>query len=133
MKYDSLLMPGHINPDYTRYELHRVWVVEGNLKPGMRHIYSKRVLFLDEDSWGAAVVDQYDGRGQLWRVSQAFLKNYYELPTTWTGLDTFYDLQARTYSVQGMDSEEKTTNDFSQTPPGDGAFTPSAMRRKASR
>lgn len=133
VKYDSLLMPGHINPDYTRYELHRVWVVEGNLKPGMRHIYSKRVLFLDEDSWGAAVVDQYDGRGQLWRVSQAFLKNYYELPTTWTGLDTFYDLQARTYSVQGMDSEEKTTNDFSQTPPGDGAFTPSAMRRKASR
>ena len=133
VKYDQLLTPGHINPDYTRYELHRVWVVEGTLKPGMRHVYSKRVLFLDEDSWGAAVVDQYDGRGDLWRVSQAFLKNYYELPTVWTALDTYHDLQSRTYSVLGLDSEERGTVDFAQPSPGDGGFTPAAMRRKASR
>ena len=131
--YDELLTPGHINPDYTRYELHRVWVVEGTLKPGMRHVYSKRVLYLDEDSWGAAVVDQYDGRGELWRGSQAYLKNYYELPTTWTALDTYHDLQAHTYSVQGLDSEERGSVDFSQPSPGDGGFTPAAMRRKASR
>jgi len=99
----------------------------------MRHVYSKRVLFLDEDSWGAAVVDQYDGRGDLWRVSQAFLKNYYELPTVWTALDTYHDLQSRTYSVLGLDSEERGTVDFAQPSPGDGGFTPAAMRRKASR
>ncbi len=133
VKYEELLTPGHINPDYARYELHRVWVVEGTLKPGMRHIYSKRVLYLDEDSWGAAVVDQYDGRGELWRVSQAYLKNYYELPTTWSALDTYHDLQAHTYSVQGLDSEERGSVDFSQPSPGDGGFTPAAMRRKASR
>lgn len=52
VKYKDLLTPFHVNPAYTRYELHRVWVVEGKLKPGARHIYSKRVLFLDEDSWG---------------------------------------------------------------------------------
>ena len=132
VKYDQLLTPGHINPEYTRYELHRVWVVEGTLKPGMRHVYSKRVLFLDEDSWGAAV-DQYDGRGELWRVSLAFLKNYYELPTVWTALDTYHDLQSRTYSVLGLDSEERGTVDFTQPSPGDGGFTPAAMRRKASR
>ena len=34
VKYDDLLMVGHVNPEYTRYELHRVWVVEGTLKPG---------------------------------------------------------------------------------------------------
>ncbi|EVT89037.1 hypothetical protein Z046_00295 [Pseudomonas aeruginosa VRFPA09] len=84
VKYEELLKPGHLDPQYTRYELHRVWVVEGTLKPGARHIYSKRTLYLDEDSWSAAVVDQYDGRGELWRVSMAYLKNFYDLPYTWS-------------------------------------------------
>ncbi|BCA28211.1 DUF1329 domain-containing protein [Metapseudomonas otitidis] len=133
VKYKDLLQPGHINPKYTRYELHRVWVVDGKLKPGARHIYSRRTLFLDEDSWGAAVVDQYDGRGDLWRVSMAYLKNFYEVPTVWTALDTFHDLQARRYGVQWLDNEEPGTVDFSQPSPGDAAFTPAALRRKASR
>ncbi|AYC33384.1 DUF1329 domain-containing protein [Pseudomonas cavernae] len=133
VKYDDLLTPGHINPKYTRYELHRVWVVEGKLKPGARHIYSKRTLFLDEDSWGAAVVDQFDGRGELWRVSMAYLKNFYELPTVWTALDTFHDLQARRYSVQWLDNQEPTTADFSKPAPDDSNFSPAALRRKASR
>lgn len=131
--YKDLLQPGHINPKYTRYELHRVWVVDGKLKPGARHIYSRRTLFLDEDSWGAAVVDQYDGRGDLWRVSMAYLKNFYDVPTVWTALDTFHDLQARRYGVQWLDNEEPGTVDFSQPSPGDAAFTPAALRRKASR
>lgn len=133
VKYKDLLQPGHINPRYTRYELHRVWVVDGKLKPGARHIYSRRTLFLDEDSWGAAVVDQYDGRGDLWRVSMAYLKTFYEVPTVWTALDTFHDLQARRYGVQWLDNEEPGTVDFSQPSPGDAAFTPAALRRKASR
>jgi hypothetical protein len=133
VKYDDLLKPGHINPKYTRYELHRVWVVEGKLKAGARHIYSKRTLFLDEDSWGAAVVDQYDGRGDLWRVSMAYLKSFYELPAVWTALDTFHDLQARRYSVQWLDNEEPGTADFSKPSPDDANFSPAALRRKASR
>ena len=42
VKYAQLLTPGHLNPQFTRYELHRVWVVEGNLKPGARHILQAR-------------------------------------------------------------------------------------------
>ncbi|KES25039.1 MULTISPECIES: DUF1329 domain-containing protein [Pseudomonas] len=133
VKYKDLLTPGHINPKYTRYELHRVWVVEGKLKPGARHIYSKRTLYLDEDSWGAAVVDQYDGRGELWRVSMAYLKNFYEQPMVWTALDTFHDLQSRRYSVQWLDNEEPGTADFSKPAPDVAEFSPAALRRKASR
>ncbi|WP_445938042.1 DUF1329 domain-containing protein, partial [Pseudomonas sp.] len=48
VKYKDLLQVGHLNPAFTRNELHRVWVVEGTLKSGSRHIYSKRTLFLDE-------------------------------------------------------------------------------------
>ncbi|WIF65854.1 DUF1329 domain-containing protein [Metapseudomonas otitidis] len=133
VKYKDLLKPGHLNPVVTRNELHRVWVVEGTLKSGARHIYSKRTLFLDEDSWQAAVVDQYDGRGELWRVSVAYLKNYYDLPTTWSALDVFHDLQARRYHVQNLDNEESSTIDFTQPVPDDGYFKPSALRRRGTR
>lgn len=133
VRYSQLLQPGHLNPEYTRYELHRVWVVEGTLKPGMRHVYSKRRLYLDEDSWQAAVVDQYDGRGELWRVSMAYLKNYYELPTIWSALDVYHDLQARRYHVQNLDNEEAGSRDFSQPLPEVGAFTPAALRRLGTR
>ncbi|OLU17499.1 outer membrane lipoprotein-sorting protein [Pseudomonas sp. PA1(2017)] len=133
VKYKDLLQVGHLNPAYTRYELHRVWVVEGTLKTGERHIYSKRTLYLDEDSWQAAVVDQYDGRGELWRVSMAYLKNYYELPTTWSALDVFHDLQARRYHVQNLDNEEANTIDFSQPMAEDSYFTPAALRRRGTR
>ena len=131
--YKDLLQVGHLNPAYTRHELHRVWVVEGTLKPGARHVYAKRTLYLDEDSWQAAVVDQYDGRGELWRVSIAYLKNYYELPTTWSALDVFHDLQARRYHVQNLDNEEPGTIDFSQPVPADGYFTPAELRRRGTR
>ena len=35
-----------VNPDFMRWELHRVWVVEATLKPGQRDLYSKRVFYI---------------------------------------------------------------------------------------
>ncbi|NQD91518.1 DUF1329 domain-containing protein [Pseudomonas sp. CrR25] len=131
--YKNLLQPGHLNPQLTRYELHRVWVVEGTLKSAERHIYSKRTLYLDEDSWQIAEVDQYDTRGELWRVSIAYLKNYYNLPTTWSAVDVFHDLQARRYNVMNLDSEESGTTDFNQPVPSDQYFKPSELRRRGTR
>lgn len=130
IKYKDLLMKGHPNPDYARYELHRVWVVEATLKPGARHLYAKRTFYIDEDSWSIAVADQYDNRGELWRVSEAFLKNYYEVPTTWSALDVFHDLRSKRYHAQYLDNEEDTTLDFSQAVPGDAYFSPAALRRR---
>jgi len=130
VSYKELLQPGHINPEYARYEKHRVWVVEATLKEDKRHIYHKRRMYIDEDSWGAAVIDQYDERGELWRVSMAYLKNYYELPGIWTAMDVFHDLQSRRYHVQGMDNEERTTIDYSQVSPGPRYFTPQELRRR---
>lgn len=131
--YSQILRPGHLNPDFTRYEKHRVWVVEANLKEGARHVYHKRRFFLDEDTWGIAVADQYDSTGDLWRVSMAYLKNYYELPVTWTTLDVFHDVKARRYHVQGLDNEERGTVDYSLELPNDQYFTPSALRRRGKR
>lgn len=130
VKYADLLMPGHVNPAHQRWELHRVWVVEATLKPGERHIYGRRVFYIDEDSWQIAVADQYDSRGELWRVSVAYIKNFYEVPTQWTALDVFHDLRARRYHAQQLDNEEPTLLDFGQPVPDENYFHPAALRRR---
>lgn len=55
VKYKDLLARNHANPDFMRYELHRVWVLEAALTPGYRHQYAKRVLYVDEDTWQAVM------------------------------------------------------------------------------
>ncbi|MAM85943.1 MAG: outer membrane lipoprotein-sorting protein [unclassified Hahellaceae] len=128
--YEQLLDTSHLNPDLLRFEKHRVHVVEAKLKKGERHIYGKRVFYIDADSWNVAMVDQYDTRDELWRVSMAHLKNFYELPTTWTTVDAFYDLRSMRYHVQGMDSEEKTAKMFTGEAPSRRYFSPQALRRR---
>jgi hypothetical protein len=131
VKYDDIIKPGHINPDLVRYEKHRVWVVEANLKPGTRHIYKKRVFFIDEDSWQVAITDIYDNRDQLYRVGMAHQINYYEVPTQWSTLEVFHDLQARRYIAIGLDNETDMY-DFSAKLK-DRMFTPSALSRDGHR
>ncbi len=105
---EDIIQPGHINPDLTRYELHRVWVVEAALKDGTNHIYARRTFYLDEDSWQAAVIDLYDGRGEIWRVSEAHLINFYDVPMIWDTVLTVYDLQNGRYVVDGLDNQDGT-------------------------
>ena len=38
LTYEELIQPGTVNADYLRYELHRVWIIEGNLKEGVHSI-----------------------------------------------------------------------------------------------
>lgn len=125
--YDQILKPGHINPELTRYEKHRVWVVEANLKPEFRHVYQKRVFYIDEDSWQIQVADLYDNRGELYRVAVAHGLNYYEVPTQWSTLEVYHDLNSRRYLALGLDNEAKMY-DFS-IKPDDSEFTPQALRR----
>ncbi|MCY1288156.1 hypothetical protein D9M68_224230 [compost metagenome] len=56
------------NPDCTRWELHRVRVVEATLKPGFRHIMPKRKFYFDEDLSMAGTADSYDVSGNLFRI-----------------------------------------------------------------
>ena len=112
LKYTDIIKAGHINQDLTRYELRRVWHVVATLKPGQRHIYAKRDFFIDEDTWQAAVIDHYDGRGQLWRVAEAHAEDYYDKQVPWYALETLYDLQSGRYLALGMKNEEKQAYDF---------------------
>lgn len=128
LKYDDIIKAGHINQDLTRYELHRVWHVTATLKAGERHIYAKRDFFIDEDSWQAAAIDHYDGRGNLWRVAEAHALHYYNKQVPWYSLEALYDLQSGRYLALGMKNEEKQAYEFGSVATS-GDFTPSALRQ----
>lgn len=125
-KVSDLIRPGHINPDYLRYELHRVWVVEAKLKPGQRHINSRRTFYMDEDSWQILMIDHYDGQGNLWRYSEAEPMNYYEVPTLWTTLENHYDLKSGRYISGLLDNQDKP-RDFS-FPSSPSNYSPQNLR-----
>ncbi|TXI79303.1 MAG: DUF1329 domain-containing protein, partial [Cupriavidus sp.] len=127
--YKDILTPFNVNPEYARYELHRVWVVEATLKPGMRHNFAKRVFYVDEDSWAIAAEDCYDGRGTLWKVQEAHLLTAPFIPTV-TGIpELIYDLQSHRYFATTMINEDATT-DFEQKFE-DSYFDPANLKRKA--
>ena len=101
-KAADITTPNHINPDLVRWELHRVWVVEATLKPGKRHIYSKRTFYLDEDSWIALASDEYDANGKLYRGSFAHMAYSYDVQAP--NADNFmtYDFVAGSYAISGV-------------------------------
>lgn len=97
--YKDLLTPKTINPDFMRYELHRVWVVEGYLKDGLRHVYKKRRIYADEDSWLSYASENYDSRDQLWRVNWIAYFYSQESGTFHRGVSLFHDLTAKAYEA----------------------------------
>ncbi|WP_194789915.1 DUF1329 domain-containing protein [Pseudomonas sp. UFMG81] len=128
LKYADIIKAGHINQDLARYELRRVWHVVATLKPGQRHIYAKRDFYIDEDTWQAAVIDQYDGRNQLWRVSEAHAQPYYNVQVPWYTLEAIYDLQSGRYLALGMKNEEKSAYNFGFSA-SKADFQPAALRQ----
>ena len=65
------------------------------------------------------------------RVAMAHGLNYYEVPTHWSTLDVYYDLNSRRYPAIGLDNEEDMY-DFSQSF-NDNEFTQGALRREGRR
>lgn len=128
--YKDILKPAHMNPDLLRFELHRVWVVEATLKPDLRHVYARRVFYLDEDSWSALAVDHYDGRGALWRVAEGHLMQFSQDTVPFYTTEVLYDLHDDRYLTLGLNNEEKSDIDFTWQPE-EGYFTPSNLRRIA--
>ena len=106
VKYDQIVQQAHPNPELTRYEKHRVWVVEANSRSDIKHIYKRRVFYLDEDSWTVMAQDIYDDRLEFWRYAELHAMNYYEVPAMLPSVEAHYDLQSRRYVIVGMTNEE---------------------------
>jgi hypothetical protein len=129
LKYkEDIVRKGTINSDLMRYELHRVWEVEANLKPGSKHIYGKRVFYLDEDTWTVVYEDAYDTRKQLWRIGVHPMIQFYDAKIPYFRANIWHDLNSGAYYLAGLDNEIKKPWDWNQK--GRWAdFQPDALRR----
>ena len=131
LKYDDIIKPGHVNPEPLRYELHRVWVTEATVKKGTSHLYARRTFYFDEDSWQILAVDQYDARGEIWRVSEAHPINLYAKMLIAATMETICDLQNGRYLVGNLTNETQPW-DFNIKLTLDD-FNPAEVRREGRR
>ncbi len=104
------LVPWGINPELLRYELHRVWVIEATSNEKTKnHPYSKKVGYLDEDTWALTLDDRYDRRGNLWRMGEsAQLYRYCDKYREQIAF-VFVNLESGRYVVRGGDRKKDST------------------------
>jgi len=129
---DEVLGRTHANPEDLRYELHRVWVVDGTLAPGAHDIVSHRRLYLDEDSWMAVYSDSWDDAGRLWKFGQATMYLMPDVPAIIVGSQFVYDLQlggyAYSFAFNGEASAYRVTAPHPAT-----LFTPDSLSARSVR
>lgn len=99
---EDVLGKHHLNPDYVRWELHRVWVVEADLAPGKRHQLPKGRYYLDEDTWQALLGDRWDANGQLAKTLWSLPAVMPDLPAHATLSAGFYDLVSGAWFIQNL-------------------------------
>ena len=105
-----------------------------NLKEGMRHIYKKRIFYIDEDNWYILLGESYDKRDQLWRVNMLHAAPQYLFPSyVPTGVVTWYDLQARRYLAFGLVGGIDNHFEFDMKLPPKSEFSASSLRREGIR
>lgn len=125
-KIEDVLGPKFVEPSVIRWEKHRVWILEATLKEGNRHLYSKRRFYIDEDSWQGLAAENYDGRGNLWRVQYAYGANLYDIKSNFHFAYGAYDLAQGIYNINTKPIPGKFQNGVDQN---DKWFSPKGMAR----
>ncbi|MFV0478531.1 MAG: DUF1329 domain-containing protein [Parahaliea sp.] len=129
-KVEDMLGEKFIKSEYIRWEKHRVWIVEAELKDGMRHLYAKRRFYIDEDTWTALEGDSYDAQGNLWRVHLAYVANLYDRKSIYGFTYGTYDLLQDIYNVNSKPIPGRFRNSIKEP---DQYFTPKGMSRSGVR
>lgn len=132
---NSIFGRDYILASARRYELHRVWVIEGNLRSGMRHSTPRKVLYLDEDSWAVAAGEDYDADGNLVRYKESSVVPIWEINACTSQFSMIlYDFVQNRYLRDGYVTDEKDLKFYvDATAPWLRAdeFTESALRRRS--
>jgi hypothetical protein len=105
-KDSDLVGAHHLNPDWVRWELHRVWVVEATLAKGQRHQVHRSMYYIDEDSWQGVLGDRWDAAGRLWKINWVLPMVAPDLPGIWEQTHGFYDLVSNTWYANGVMNEK---------------------------
>lgn len=129
LTYKKLLQPHFPARGPMRYERHRVWIVEATTRPGDKNKFSKRVFYLDEDSWSILMVDCYDNRGKLWRFQEGHPVEYYGQQVLYTAPVFIFDFKTGRYYATQLSNQAPgvtfNTGDLKRR-----NFMPAALQRK---
>lgn len=94
---DTVLKPDFPDPDYIRWELHRVWVVEATLHPGNRNTLPHRFFYVDEDTYSIAMNHAYDANGNLFKFSHILFEIRPDIPAVIYGNGIMFNIQTGQY------------------------------------
>ena len=133
LEYDELLTPYHINQQHVRYEKHRVWVLEATIKPSERHIYARRVFYIDEDSWAILISESYDHQGNLWRVAMSHSWAIAPARGVMPVVDVYHDLKTGRYNAKGMQNHARSPGMVSEEVRSPDHYTPAVLRQSGHR
>ena len=126
-RYKDIIQDGHLNQDFSRYELHRVWQVEATLKEGSRHLFAARTFYLDEDTWQIALSDSYDHHGELSRIDEGHAIQMVNADVSVYAATVTYDLHSGRYLAE-LSNEERNAYVFNEKFKRKN-FSASALRR----
>nr|ART38639.1 G496 [uncultured bacterium] len=132
-KIDDVLGPHWLNPDHLRWELHRVWVAELTLREGKRHVMSRRVMYLDEDTWMVVLSDEWDASNNLWRMSYQIPFIAADMPGIAARPFGALDLLGRAYTTATLLNELPVQMKFLPQPQPENFFTTNNLGRLVTR
>lgn len=130
-KVSDVMGPHNLNPDWVRWELHRVWVVEGTLAPGKSHVMHKSVYYLDEDTFMMVLGDRWDANGRLTKVVWNVPMVFPEIPAVTTSTFLAHDLLKDLYVGIDVPNEFDVQYKMQRFP--DELFTGDAMAQDSVR
>ncbi|MGZ5183836.1 MAG: DUF1329 domain-containing protein [Caldimonas sp.] len=122
----EVLGKAFIKPEYMRWELHRVWVVDANLRAGQRHQAPHSRYYCDEDTWLCVLADRWDANGQLWRTLYSMNIVAPDIPATTDGAFGMMDLLSGQAHVADLYTGKAAQFPLKPRFP-DNVFSPEAM------
>jgi hypothetical protein len=127
----EIMGPRFPNPDLVRWEKHRVWIVEANLRPGKRNVLQRRRFYLDEDTWQAILGESYDANGAMVKCYTVYNRCVPSMPGTVEQGMVLFNLMTGQYAYVGSINYPPYTGDEYVAPIGNSVFDPQAMAATA--
>ncbi len=128
----ELCLPKFPNPALTRWEKHRVWVVEATLHPGSNNVLSKRRLYIDEDTGQSLLGEAYDMNGTLSRAYMVPVRTVPSIPMVNPAYIVVFSLLTGDYVINGNLSYPPYKSDEYSGPQPVSDFEPQQMAAQAS-
>lgn len=129
LSYEQLLGSEFLNPEFTRYEKHRVWVVDAVKRSGTSHHFRKRRFYIDEDSWGIVMVDGFNATNRLWKFQEGHTVAQFDIKAATTMPEIVYDLADKRYFVTKLNQEEPVL-EYNVPDLTSGWFSPTKLKSR---